>query len=276
MKLTRFFKAFILWLIYGYKKALIFIHKHNWTRFWAFVSVVMGSIFLVGFFSASNLVENSFKWTSQSNWLALLVAFLYLFFPKSVFFRYNTIIVIIGNNLFLAGIGFWLFLFPTAFFGYLGYVSNLSDASVDTIIVHKFFYIWDHTVTQVFYLIFMISAFKKSSDQHMLCTRLSTLMLISLVWITTYIAIFFVSVPFVTNYFPVYGIFTNFNASIIYKAPDDLPLYNWKLSLLTVLVFYTLIQLLAFFAWRIAIPFNERCANHFLEKVDSGHHENTR
>lgn len=49
--------------------------------------------------------------------------------------------MLVGNNLFLAGFGFWIFLFPTAFFGYLEYVSNVSEVDTNSLFIYQFFYI---------------------------------------------------------------------------------------------------------------------------------------
>lgn len=251
------------------------------TQFLAGVSSCFGLCFLFGFLLFNNnwndLVEDFQKWTFQSNLLALITSTWYFLLPYSKVFKKNTLIMFTGNNLFMAGFGFWLILLPTSFAGLEDYINdwnywkkikNSADFWQNKKFASYFFGIWNHLVTQIFYFSFMLCAFKNSNKKHLLPIRFGKLVKIIFIWLTFYILLFVLLMPFVTKFFPVYGIFTNFNPNTPFTLKTGKRLYSLKIACVTTILVYLISFLIAFFNWRTCVQYNYITLHQYMEKID--------
>lgn len=236
------------------------------------IYVLVGLVFFINFFvniSIKNLVLSLMQWTGQSNLFAFFVASIYLIKPKLKIFKSNALILIAGNNLFVAAIGFWIFLFPTIFVGLNNYVLPLTK-NINSVYYSNrflFFSFWNHSVTQIFYFIFMIHAQKFASDDYLKIICLKILFLIISIWTTIWIFFFGIILTLFTNYFPIYGIFTNFNPNTIYFSSDGVRLFNLQVLIFSVILIYFASYLLGFWNWRITIQLNKKTAAKLLKNI---------
>lgn len=200
--------------------------------FFAFCSFIAGSIFFIGLLqdlflgSLKNAIENLGKITIQSNLFAFIISGIYFFNPKHKIFRTNLYLLAAITLLFFAGLGFWCLLFPIYYIDLNSFIISPEEKVGG--FRGAFYAIWNHTITQIFFLVFFYHINKKRNLWHLIPSPTKQINK----FVLTYCCIWqlwnvFASTVLVI--FPNYGVLTNFNPNSFYADDSIATIFNLKI-----------------------------------------------
>ncbi|UUD37828.1 hypothetical protein [Mycoplasmoides fastidiosum] len=185
-------------------------------------------------------------------------------------FKTNFLVLFAGNNLYVAGIGFWIILFPAVFVGLPEYVVPINniDETLNNLHHDFFSYFWNHCITQICYFLFTISVFRSGDKNFMYPAKIRNLFASILIWSTYYIVIFGIALSLTTKIFPVYGIFSNFNPNTIYETYNGHKLFNGRVLSVSIIGIYLIGLIIVYLNWRISIQLNSDTSKKLLKNID--------